>query len=236
MSRFIYRAHGLALAGLFRKPTVRQLEPVAACVLPSIGGRAAARAGSFRLEDPATGTTLVAFESAETIVEGNRGAAGEHRTEVRSVVRGLRVLELLRAEEVSAALVINYRRADRSLTVESTGSRLSGLTIAGRAYDVTVDHALSREAADYALFRQRHRELPESRGVTRHSLARHAELRFEPWEAGYLDRAGFGRIYFCEWSASDQMQSLTMLRLRLGSQAEGELEVGAVEVNGNDFP
>jgi len=236
MPRFIYRAHGLALAGHLRRPVLRQLEPVAACVLPSVGGQAVSQAGAFQLQDPATGALLLAFESAETRVEGSESAAGVYRTQVRAVVRGLRILDMLRAEEVSAALTITYRRADRNLSVDAADSRLTGLTLAGRAYRIALDHALSSEASDYAAFRQRHPDLPESRGVTRYSLARHPELSFEPWEAGRLDRTGFGRIYFCEWSASHHTQSLTMLRLRLGSQAEGELEVGTVEVNGNDFP
>jgi len=236
MSRFFYHAHALAVAGHLRKPLEYSLDPRAACVLPSLGGQARSRAEGFSLRHPATDELLVAFSSAETFLQGVQSGPRLHRTELRASVRGLNVLNLLRAEEVLAGMVLTYDRAGHTLTVDTTGSRFAGLRLAGQPLEISLDHALSGEAADYPAFRNRHPELLESRGVTRYSLARHPLLKFEPGEAGYLDRPDFGRIYFCEWAAAPYRQSLTMLRLRLGSPAEGELEIGSIEANGNDYP
>lgn len=236
MARFFYHAQALAVAGHLRKPMEYSLDPTAACVLPSLGGQVRSRAESFSLRHPATDDLLVAFSSAETFLQGVQSGPGLYRTELRAGVRGLNVLNLLRADEVLAVMVLTYDRSGHSLTVDTTGSRLAGLRLAGQPLEISLDHALSREAADYAAFRNRHPELLEGRGVTRHSLARHPWLKFEPGEAGYLDRADFGRIYFCEWAAAPYRQGLTMLRLRLGSPAEGELEIGAIEADGNDYP
>jgi hypothetical protein len=38
------------------------------------------------------------------------------------------------------------------------------------------------------------------------------------------------------WWAAPNRQGLIMLRLRLGSPAEGEIEVGALEADGHDYP
>jgi hypothetical protein len=51
-----------------------------------------------------------------------------------------------------------------------------------------------------------------------------------------LSRDHRARIYFSEWCAAPNRQGLIMLRLRLGSPAEGEIEVGALEADGHDYP
>ncbi len=236
MPRFIYSASGIAVAGRFRRPLATDLDPMAACVLPSVGGRVTSRAGAFRLADPASGELMLAFDSAETVIESSEAAPGVFTTVLRTTVRGLNVGNILKADEVVGALHLRYNRSGRSVSIDTSGSGFRGLVLAGQAFAVTVDHGLGREAADYAKFRRDHPELPESHGATRYSLARHPALKFQFPEHGYLDWPDFGRVYFCEWSAAPYTQSLTMLRLRLGSPQEGELEIGRGEGDGQDYP
>ena len=235
MPRFVYHAHALAFGGYLRRPVQQDFQPHACCVLPTIGGRASSRAESFRFADPAGGRTLIAYHSAESYIAASQSGQGERRTELRTVVRGLNVLDVLRAEELVGALTIVHR-GDRTVFIDTEGSRLVGLTLGGKPLEIRLNHGLGRDASDYAEFRRKYPHLPESRGVTRHSLAQHPNLKFELWEAGYLDVSDFGRVYFCEWWAAPNRQGLIMLRLRLGSPAEGEVEVGALEADGHDYP
>lgn len=235
MPRFIYHAHALAVAGFLRKPVSRDLTDHCACVLPTIGGRASARSGPYRLDDPATGRLLVSYEAAECSLAGFESEKGERRTELRVSVRGLNVLDVLRAEEVVATLTVAHPRSGMA-RADTAGSRFAGLSLGGRSLEIALDHELSRAASNYADLRNARRDLRETRGVIRYSLARHDLLKFDEWEHGYLDHADFGRVYFCEWSAAPYRQGLTMLRLRLGSPAEGELEIGTLDADGHDYP
>ncbi|MGC8795149.1 MAG: hypothetical protein ACP5U2_17335 [Bryobacteraceae bacterium] len=235
MPRFIFHAHAHALAGFLRKPLQQHLGPHCACVLATVGGRAVSRSGPFRLQDSATARLLIGFDEAEAALEGLQLQGRERRTQVRVTLRGLSVLDVLRAGEVTAMLAVTHR-GDNVVEMDTSGSGFRGLTLGGKPLDVQLDHVLAREASDYAQFRRAHPELPETRGITRHSLARSPLLQFQPWEPGFMDEQGFGRVYFCEWSAAPYRQSLIMLRLRLGSPAEGELEIGALEADGHDYP
>ncbi len=236
MTRFIYSASGVAVAGRFRRPLATDLDAIAACVLPSFGGRVASRAGAFHLADPASGELMLAFESAQTSIEAGESAPGVFTTVLRTLVCGLNVGNVLKAEEAVAALSLHYDSRNRRVSIDTAGSGFKGLVLSSQAFALTLDHQLGREAADYAQFRKNHPELPESHGATRYSLARHPALKFDSHEHAYLDWPGCGRIYFCEWSAAPYTQSLTMLRLRLGSPQEGEVEIGRGGADGHDYP
>ncbi len=235
MPRFIYHGHALAIAGYLRRPVSSSVADHCACVLPSIGGRAGVRSGPYSLSDPETGRPLVSYKEAECSAAGFEIGAGERRTELKVRVRGLNVVDVLRVEEIVAALTIVHTRSGLP-EIDSTGSGFTGLSLGGAELVIAIDHELSRAASKYADLRNARKELRENRGCIRHSLARHELLKFDEWDHGYLDHADLGRVYFCEWSAAPYRQGLTMLRLKLGSPAEGELEVAALEADGHDYP
>lgn len=235
MPRFVYSAHALAVAGFFRKPVSMDLPDQCTCVLPSIGGRAAARSGPYRLSDPSTGRLLVSYAAAECSVAGFENDKGERRTELRVAVKDLNVLDLLRVQEIVAGLTVVHPR-NGAPQADVAGSRFAGLLLGGHALEIEIDHDLSRAASNYADLPVVRSGLRESRGIIRYSLARHELLKFDEWEHGYLDQADFGRIYFCEWWAAPYRQGFSMLRLRLGSPAAGEMEVGSIEADGHDYP
>lgn len=235
MPRFIYHAHALAIAGRLRKPVSTDLPDHCACVLPSIGGRAAVRSGAYRLSDPQTGRLLVSYEAAECSLAGYENEGGERRTELRVALKELNVLDVLRVEEILAMLTVIHPR-NGAPQADVAGTRFTGLRLGGRVLEIGIDHGLIRAAPDYADLRAARPGLRETRGVIRYSLARHELLKFDDWEHGYLDQTGFGRLYFCEWWAAPYRQGLSMLRLRLGSPAQGELEAGTIEADGHDYP
>jgi hypothetical protein len=194
------------------------------------------RKRKFELEDPKNNDLIVSYESAETIITGGESAPGVHETVVKSVIRGLNVLDVLQADEVISDLVLRHDLAKDLPEIDSSGSRFVNLRIAGEPFDVALDHSLCRAAADYARFCQDHPEHPEQRGKVHTSLARHPKLRFEPPDHGFHHQSGFGRIFFCDWHAAPYTQGLTMLRLELGSPATGRLLLAAGIGNGTPYP
>ncbi len=236
MPRFIYHAYATALGGRIRRPLVHYIDAQAACVLPSTGGRVAASAPAYSLTDPASGEFILSFESAQTSIEGGQTRNGFRATTLTCTVKNINIANVLRAAEVVSRLHLTYNTANHSVMIDTSGSWFGNLTIDGQVFNVSVDHALGMEAADYHGFRQAHPEYPETRGAIRHALGRHPALVFDPFDNGYLHRPNFGRIYFCEWTAAPYTQTLTMLRLRLGSPQEGDLEIGVCGGNGQDYP
>jgi hypothetical protein len=237
MGRFIYQAYAMAIGGPIRRPIDQQVQTPAMCVLPSTGGTVVSTSGPYRLTDPASGEFLLCFDSAETSAEGKQSATqGVYTTLVSSIVRNLNVGNVLRADEVTLKLSLAYDTSNDQVTIDTNGSRFVNLIVAGQGFDVSLDHALGREAADYQTFRQNHPQYPEIRGAIRYSLGRHPLLHFDPYEYGYYDQQNFGRIYFAEWTAAPYKQELTMLRLRLGSPQEGDPEIGGGGGNGTPFP
>jgi len=234
--RFIYRASAMAVGGRIRKPSDFYIEPQAACVLPSVGGKAAAEARDYRLTDPATGEFILSFSSAKTMIEGSESAPGVHTTLISIIITDLNVSNVLRADQVVTKLSLRYQVAGDRVAIDTTGSGFVNLRINGQSWDVGLDHALGREASDYQAFRRNHPEYPETRGAIHSSLGRHPSLKFDPYEHGYHDKQRFGRIYFAEWSAAPFLQTLTMLRLRLGSPQEGEIGAGGGVGDGEPYP
>lgn len=236
MPRFIYSGHGLALGGHVSRPMDHHIEPHAACVLPSTGGRAVTRSGPYRLADPKSGELILSFDSADTALQGEETAVGVHSTVVTSTLTNINVLNVLHADAIIARLSLVYTMATGKVAIDTEGSRFENLSIGGRPLKVDLDHGLSREAADYVEFRGRHPEHAETRGVIRTSLGRHTSLRFEPHEQGWHHEPNFGRIYFAEWSARPGAQGLTMLRLQLGSPVSAELCMASGDGNGQPYP
>jgi hypothetical protein len=236
MSRFIYKASGVAVSGRIVRPISHQLEPQGVCVLPADGGAVSSRTGAFSLSDPASGALLLSYGSAETSIRGHESAAGVHTTVLVSTVRNINVGNVLKADEVTASLTLNYDLGSGRVTIGTEGSRFVNLTIAGLAFDVAIDHGLGHEAADYEAFRKNHPEHIETGGKIHYALGRHPLLKFDETGSGYHHQPDFGRVYFGEWSAAPYTQSLTILRLSLGSPQGGDLGFGGGDGNGAPPP
>lgn len=234
MARFIYKANAIAIGGHITRPVDHYIESQAACVLPSTGGKASAKAGPFSLT--LAGEFILSFDSAETSLQGEESAPGVHTTLVTTVVRKLNVANTLKADQVIAKLSLSYDVAGKRVSIDTNGSQYVNLSIAGQPFDVGIDHGMSREAADYEAFRKSHPQFPEMTGKIHYALGRHPLLKFDPYEHGYYHHQGFGRIYFGEWTAAPYTQNLSMLRLLLGSPQAGHLEIGGGDGNGAPMP
>lgn len=222
MPQFMHHASGIAVYGRIVRPIDRHLEPQGVCVLPPSGGEVRSKAGAFTLSDPASGEFLLSYGSAETSIRGYESATKVHTTVLVSTVRNINVGNVLKADEVTLNLTLNYDHRTDRVTIGTEGSRFVNLTIGGVAFDVAMDHALGHEAADYETFRKNHPEHIEKRGRIHYALGRHPLLKFDASGHGYHHHPNFGRVYFGEWTAAPYAQNVTMLRLRLGSPQEGD--------------
>lgn len=234
MQRFIYNASVFAVGGRFTRPVDHRIETVAPAVLPDVGGRTAARAGSFSLTAP-DGTLLVSWDSAETTVEGGAEDSA-YVTQVSSIVRGVNVGNTLKADEVRLQMLVRYDKGTRKPTFDPTGSGFTGLSVGGRTFDISIDATMARNGSDVDKFHNDHPHFPFSNGKVFYALGRNPDLIFQGDDNGMIVQPDFGRIYFAEWSCGQGVQSLTMLRLKLGSPSEGEVEFSSGNPNGQSYP
>jgi len=236
MPRFIYNASGIAVSGRITRPISYELEPKGVCILPSIGGRVASQAGPFSLTDPVSGEFLLSYGSAETSIEGSESSKGINTTVLVSTVRELNVGNVLKADEITAKLVLSYHDGNNRVEINTDGSRYVNLTIGGQPFQVEVDNAMAREASDYDKFKNDHKELKQKFGKITWVLGRNKDLTPDEDGEPHRREPNFGRIYFAEWQAGPGTQRLTMLRLRLGSPQEGDLDLGRGDSNGQSYP
>jgi hypothetical protein len=236
MQKFIYNANGIAISGRITRPIDHSLAPQGVCVLPACGGSVSSRAPAFSLSDPQSGRLLFSYSSAEMSIDGSESATGVRKTVLLSTVRDINVANVLKADEVTIKLTLEYDLAADRVSIGTEESRYVNLTIDGQLFDVTVDHAMAHQAADYETFRKNHPEHPEKRGKIHYALGRHPLLKFDETGHGYHHHPDFGRVYFGEWHAAPYTQQLTMLRLELGSPQAGDLWLGGGGGNGNPPP
>jgi hypothetical protein len=236
MARFIFNANSFGIGGHITRPFDQYIDAQAACVLPSTGGRAAASAPAFHLKDPSSGRLVLAFDSIETSIRGDEGPVGNFATVVSTSIRNLNVLDVFKADEVNCRYTLNYDLKDRRVSIDADGSQFVNLTIGGEPFDISLDYSMAQDAADFKAFKKKHPEMKESKGKINYSLARGKNIKFKDDDFGYFDVPDFGRIYFAEWTAAEDTQSLTMFRMELGSPVGGQMSGGGGSGNGTPFP
>jgi hypothetical protein len=230
MGSFNYRAHACALGGRITFPSLRYIPPQAYCELPPEGGRVENHAGPYRLE--VDHQFVLSFESAETEITGVEKPEKIHTTTVTTTLHRLNVRDVLKADAIVSRIQLVYDTAAGKVAIDTKGSRYENLTIGGEPFNVVLDHDLSREASDIPAFRARRSGVREQNGKLRHFLGQHPKLQGSPTGGPHHHHPGFGRIYFGEWMAAPNTQSLTVLRLQLGCPVEGDVDIGGGEGNG----
>jgi hypothetical protein len=236
MPRFIYSAHGIAIAGRITRPINYDLEPKGVCILPPCGGKVVSKDGPFSLSDPATGNLLLSYSSAETSIEGSESSKGINTTVFVSTVRELNVGNVLRCGEITAKLMLTYHDGDDRVDIDTDGSGFFDLTICGKPFPVEVDNDMARKASDYDKFRKDHKEFKQKLNKITWVLGRNKDLTPDEDGEPHKRQPDFGRIYFAEWQAGAGTQKLTMLRLKLGSPQAADIDIGSGGSNGQTYP
>jgi hypothetical protein len=230
-STFGFLASAAALGGAFTRPFHEPLQVQAASMLPSVGGYGSARVENFRFHE------LISFTAAYTQVIGNeyeKDGRRERSTLALSVVEGLNVLDMVTADRIVGRLVSETPLpADKAapeaaeaqeLTWLPAGSYFVNLRIAGVRIDpVPHDALMGRDAKTVD-------------GVANLGLAHKRDpLRCSLFKNECPIRIpGFGNIFLGEYVVARDYRKLTMIRLALGSPADGD--VSAVVLQGNGTP
>lgn len=249
-SPFRYHANAHVLSGYITRPMLRTIEAQASTALPATGGHSQSSTEQFRIND------IVSFSHGYSYVSGSENVENGktiHTTLVTADVQGLNILDVVTADRIVARLIFRYISGDEP-QILVLGSRFENLRIAGQECKVELDHELGLRLSTFAAVRKEFAinvdsskmvddpsNPPKSRkNVEPHEVLRGSLLkRVLPSEIPGIVRHGynghilvlpeFGTIYLAELQFEHGRQTLTMLRVELGSPTGGHLVVDSVE-------
>ena len=160
MQEYRYHAKATAISGRIERPIQEEIPPLAATTLrEGRGGYFSDRVEGFRIKE------IVSVGAAYTQVTGNEGPSRTFNTLVTATVEKLNVLDMIRADVVTARLVGEYHADDyghfKGPWITPLGSTFVNLRVAGRLLDVKLppDFTYSvRGRQSYELYRKRRME------------------------------------------------------------------------------
>jgi hypothetical protein len=121
---FYFHADASSLGGFIEEPFHKHLPPQASASLPSVGGHITTRTEAFDLEG------VVSCRSATTRVSGRHlDEDGSASILVTTVLEGLNILEIVKAERVVAQITAEFASAGGFPRISLAGSHFDGLRI-----------------------------------------------------------------------------------------------------------
>lgn len=140
-SQYFYHAFAYGLAGEIERPVKQSIDTQASATLSSGGGRGSGRVQKF------AAPPFVSFEAAYTEVGGSFDECHRrHTTFAHSVIEGLNIADVVKADKVVARLAIysptlddkksGHKKNDNENSFDITGSHFENLRIAGHPLDV----------------------------------------------------------------------------------------------------
>ncbi|MDX6464888.1 MAG: hypothetical protein QOE55_8585 [Acidobacteriaceae bacterium] len=121
---FYFHADASSLGGFIEKPFHKHLPPQASASLPSVGGHITTRTEAFEFEG------VISCRSAQTRVSGRHlDENGSASILVTSVLEGLNILEIIKAERIVAQVTAEYSGAGGFPRISFAGSHFDGLVI-----------------------------------------------------------------------------------------------------------
>jgi hypothetical protein len=134
---FYYHADASPIGGHFTKPKKTIVHSHGSSSLAQAGGHVSSRANKFEHPDK-----LVSFKKAYSEIHGMVSETGSWTTVVTSVVEGLNVLNIVRADRVIASLRVEHPISGGHPKASIVGSEFKNLTIDG----VKVNPVLGKKA------------------------------------------------------------------------------------------
>jgi hypothetical protein len=122
---YYYHADAAPIGGHFTKPDEMILESHGSSSLAQGGGHIASRVSGHKLDKP------VAFDEAYSEIHGMVSKTGSWKTRVTSVVEGLNVLGMVKADRVTAVLEVEHPKVGHYAKASVVESRFENLSIAG---------------------------------------------------------------------------------------------------------
>jgi hypothetical protein len=121
---FYFQCDASSLGGFIEKPFQKHLPLQAAVSLPSVGGHVTNRSEAFDFEG------IISCRASYTRASGRHAAGGNAASvTVTSVIEGLNILEIVKAERVVAQVTAEYSKDGGFPRVSFAGSHFDGLSI-----------------------------------------------------------------------------------------------------------
>jgi hypothetical protein len=134
---FYYHADASPIGGHFTHPVETVVPSHGSSSLAQAGGHASSNIGPFRLDD------IASCEGASSkIFGGVHKKSGDWTTMVTSVVEGLNVLEVVKADRVVSKLAVSHPHDGYHPRVTFVGSHFENLRIAGVSVNPVLNHDL----------------------------------------------------------------------------------------------
>jgi hypothetical protein len=238
---FHFHAEGHALSGEFRHPLWSVIQAQASASLPTIGGHATAQVENFHHQD------FVCFRSAHTHISGKRRRDETFVTHASTVVKGLDILGVVKAERIVCRLTSIHSPKHPEGHIIAEDSRFDGLKIKGEDVKVTLRHDLLVKCKTFGDLTKgiandknsgKIMALDEDREVAICSLVEKIETKLTGVDVRQhvIKVENFGKVFLAEIFADPGTKTLTMLRLELGSPHVAELIAGETRINGVPYP
>ena len=134
---FYFHADASSLGGFIEKPFSRHLPPQASASLPSVGGHITTRTEAFDFEG------VISCRAAHTRVSGRHlDEDGSASILVTSVLEGLNILEIIKAERIVAQVTAEYSSGGGFPRISLAGSHFDGLVIGHSDASITLNLGL----------------------------------------------------------------------------------------------
>lgn len=237
---FHFRAQAHAFSGQIHHPFWYPIKAKAATSLPTIGGLATARHGSFHCHG------LISFSAAHSHVSGREISKNVYETHAATTIENLNIEGVLTADRIVCHVSSTYSDKYREGLVVTEGSKFENLKIAGKPVGVKLRHRFLGDNERFDKLRdQIEKEKKTGKtarvddGVAVFSLVEgiDTELKYVPKDGGYIfEVPNFGQVTLAEVFAEPAARTLTMLHLELGSPQTGNFTGGEGGTNGKPPP
>jgi len=224
MLKYLYKAHAVALQGTIQKPYFQELgDHLAIATYAGSGGRTECSNRDFAVGED------ISYKFARTSIEAGE-KDGIYQTTLIAQVEGLQVGKRLTVDEVTCRLQSVYDSSTYPGSclprILPAGSTIRDLRIDGEIQQLHLPPAFDADQKTCGAFFLGERD---------------EDTTLQPGPIPEpIYRKGFGTIFYAEWTwvhpQEHHQQRLTMLRLALGSQFGGSLEVGICGSDGMGYP
>jgi hypothetical protein len=224
MEKYLYKAYAIALRGSIRKPYFQNLgNHLAISTYAGSRGKTECSHHDFAVGED------IRYKVARTRIEAGE-SKGIYKSTLIAQVEGLQIGKRLSVDEVTCSLTSVYDSKNYPKNclprILPTGSTIRNLRVDGRIQDLLMPPAF------------------HAGGETHQSFFRGERDEDSTLQPGPMPEPihvpDLGTIYYAEWSwvhpNERHQQRLTMLRLALGSDFGGDVDVGVGHSDGTGWP
>jgi hypothetical protein len=224
-----------ALGGYLEEPFERFIPTLAPVSLPIVGGFTTARSDEFHLDH------IVGCGSAHTLVSGkSHRADGSISVLLKAVIERLNILDVVTADRIVAQLSVTTLPDDKGTIISFAGTSFHGLRIAGFPCRVVTNSGPNsgpKGAENTAAATAGAAAAPNRDRAERFSIVERIEL-VDPDggefpcviedDGNTVEIPGFGRFYFGEGLASQDLLQFVAVRAELGCPVKGAVAAGTL--------